>query len=213
YARRLIESTMPLRKRLARHIGEDIVYLSDEIYFLAGEPLLDYSRRNYWRQIENGVGMVHEFYKNFRLARWPGLIRSSKLKSAGVFGSPEKFPRQAPLRIAFVTGGLGKIVLERLLESLNRIPGITAQALVARNTLFGDSVTVSGLLGGTDILRTIQRRLKEFDLFLLPPNCLRSEDHLFLDDLSLEQLRAQTGADVRIAYQNAQEILWEIKKM
>jgi len=179
YARYQIRKSAPLRERLARRLGEDIIYLSDEFYLLAGLPLPDYSRREYWHQLENGVGMVYEFYKGFR---------------------PSKLPRrvETPRRVALVTSRLGKMVLARLIGALNAIEGLRADAVVARNALFGKTATVTGLLSGADVARAIWHTLRCYDRFLIPANCLRA-DNVFLDDMTLDELRKETNAPVLVA--------------
>jgi NifB/MoaA-like Fe-S oxidoreductase len=57
------------------------------------------------------------------------------------------------------------------------------------NQFWGESVTVSGLLTGQDLLREARKKLTEFDVLVLPPNCL-NQDSLFLDNLSLTQFQA-----------------------
>jgi NifB/MoaA-like Fe-S oxidoreductase len=56
-----------------------------------------------------------------------------------------------------------------------------------KNHLFGESVTVSGLISGKDIYETV----KDMDLgeeLIIPPNCLRSEGDMFIDSMTTEEL-------------------------
>ena len=57
-----------------------------------------------------------------------------------------------------------------------------------RNTFFGETVTVTGLITGGD-LKTQLADAPEQEI-LLCGNTLRSEGDLFLDDMSLDELRA-----------------------
>jgi len=56
------------------------------------------------------------------------------------------------------------------------------------NRFWGEKVSVSGLLTGQDLLRYARSVRDQFDLVVLPPNCLNADD-LFLDNLTLEHLR------------------------
>jgi NifB/MoaA-like Fe-S oxidoreductase len=56
------------------------------------------------------------------------------------------------------------------------------------NRFWGETVTVSGLLTGQDLLHAVRSCGKDADVIVLPPNCLNRDD-LFLDNLSLEQFR------------------------
>ena len=183
-AARLIDATATLRRRLARRLGEDIIYLSDEVYLLARREPPRYGRREYWHQLENGVGMVHAFYHRFSPSRLPDRVTP-------------------PRRVALITGPLGAQALERFVAALNRVQGLEVAPLVVENTLYGPSVTVSGLLAGGDIAGAIALRRGAFDRFIVPENALRAEGEVFLDDLSLDDLRQATGADVVVGPDHA----------
>ena len=74
----------------------------------------------------------------------------------------------------------------QILGGLKQIKNLNVNLVPVKNDFFGKSITVSGLLTGGDILRTL-RRSKHGELVMLPPNCLNS-DGLFLDDLKPEDL-------------------------
>ena len=60
------------------------------------------------------------------------------------------------------------------------------------NHFFGESVTVAGLLTGTDIID----QLKDIDLgdeLLFPVSMLRADGAVFLDDITPKQLSEQLG--------------------
>jgi len=77
---------------------------------------------------------------------------------------------------------LSKEVLPYLLDQL----GLKVTLRAVKNRFWGDTVSVSGLLTGQDMLRFARSHESEFDLLVLPPNCLNGDD-LFLDNLTLEQ--------------------------
>ena len=63
------------------------------------------------------------------------------------------------------------------------------------NRFWGESVTVSGLLTGQDLLRSARENCQGCDVVVLPPNCLNQDD-LFLDNMSLDQFRQVLEVDV-----------------
>ena len=75
--------------------------------------------------------------------------------------------------------------------------GLDVRLEAIENRFWGSSVTVSGLLTGQDMLRRARTLRNEFDVLVLPPNCL-NEDELFLDNLSLKQFRIVLGKDVLV---------------
>ena len=77
------------------------------------------------------------------------------------------------------------------------------------NLFWGETVTVSGLLTGQDLLRVARSKIDEFDTVVLPPNCLNN-DNLFLDNLSLEQFTSVLNKEVLIGQYNLAETIKEV---
>ena len=175
YARKFIRSLTPRIRSIADEYGEPIVMLADEWYLIAGRKAPSYSQYPDVPQLENGVGMVYHFYKDFKDAK-------KVLKE----NAPKK-----PWRVAAVTSTLSVPVLERI-QKVCAEANIEVTPLPTVNTLFGDTIHVTGLLTGTDIEKTI-RANPGFDQYLLPGNCLRRYDTKFLDDMTLQELRRRTG--------------------
>jgi putative radical SAM enzyme (TIGR03279 family) len=192
YARRFLPQLEHVARRLTRRLGRRILFLSDEFYLLAGRKPPQYHELDVVPQLENGVGMVWQFYERYRSA-----IRSL----------PHALPRQR--RVGVITSKLGEIVLRRVIARLNRIRKLQVNPLVVSNRLFGSTVTVTGLLAGKDILRAI-RRHPAYDVYLIPANCLRPEDNMFLDNISLSELSAATKSFVRVVPNDARAFIAEV---
>ena len=77
------------------------------------------------------------------------------------------------------------------------------------NEHFGTTVNVSGLLTAHDIIASLNKMGEHFDGVLIPESALRSGEDIFLDDVTLDDLRAhfpkariepvQNGHDYRMA--------------
>ncbi len=180
YARRFLRQIEPLRQTLTRKLGRCVLFLSDEFYLLAGKKPPSYRGFDMVPQLENGIGMVSQFYEHYAKA---------------VRRLPKALSQQR--RVGVITSKLGEDVLRRIITRLNQIRNLRLEPLVVSNRLFGPTVTVTGLMAGKDILRTI-RRHPGYDTYFIPANCLRPEDNLFLDNMSLYQLAASTNSDVRV---------------
>jgi len=170
-ARKVIQQIAPRQEQLLRRLGKRLVLLADEFYLLAGKPIPPYTREEMETQIENGVGMVSAFWR-----KWDRVA--------------PKLPKrlQMPLRAVLLTGLLGPRVLGPLVERLNEIAGLGVEVVALENSLYGPSVTVSGLLPGADFDQGL-RMAAGCDVALLPVNALRAEGDRFLDDVTLEELR------------------------
>jgi hypothetical protein len=105
-----------------------------------------------------------------------------------------------PRRLTLVSGTLTAPLLdERIAPVLRQVDGLDVQVIACENLLFGDSVTVSGLLN----FKSFEAALAPLaaagtigDLVLLPPDSVNFEG-LFLDNrpgqMSPEDLSAALG--------------------
>ncbi|ACX52336.1 protein of unknown function DUF512 [Ammonifex degensii KC4] len=175
----LLEKIHSWQRKFHRCWGTRLVYAADELYLLAGSPLPPASAYEGFPQLENGVGLARQF-----LSGW------EKLKP--------RLPREAsPLRAVIVTGVLAAGLLEPVVARLNKIRGLEVELVVVENEFFGPTVTVAGLLTGRDIRRALLSRPRP-DLVMLPAVALK-DGHLFLDDLTLDELAAELGCRVEAA--------------
>ena len=75
-----------------------------------------------------------------------------------------------------------------------------------RNDFFGESITVSGLLTGQDILAQLKgQELGEY--LLLPCNLLRSGEEIFLDDKTVEEIEQELGVPVKIVEESGADFV------
>jgi len=178
YAAHMIDSMTPVMRDWRRALGERVLFVADEWYLRARRAVPDYRGIDIAPQFENGVGMVGQFVRPWRAVerRLP----------------PEIAPRRS---VGVLTGVSASAFLRPMVARLNRIEGLHVSLVVVRNKLFGPTVTVSGLLAGRDILEALLSRRRP-DFYLLPGNCLRPWDHVFLDDLPLDHLAAHLDRPV-----------------
>ncbi|HAA73941.1 TPA: hypothetical protein DCE37_02335 [Candidatus Latescibacteria bacterium] len=162
-----------------KSLGSRFVYAGDEFYLQHGEQPPDATRYDGFPLIENGIGMVRRFLDDF----------VSKVSSLS-----EKIPSG---RITLVTGQLGRIFLEPMATKLNTRPGTDIQVLPVVNQFLGEGITVSGLLAGEDILRTLKGRDRLGDRIILPPNCVNHEG-ILLDDITPAVISEDMGVAVQV---------------
>jgi len=103
------------------------------------------------------------------------------------------------ITMTVVTGRLGIVLIDRYIKPIlaKYLPEHKIGFLSASNTRFGDKVTVTGLLSGRDIIRTVNASHSEMEPVVLPPNCINHEGY-FLDDMKLEDLQRELGRKVLI---------------
>ena len=167
-AQRLARLVERWQGRFRETLGRGFVYLSDEVYLLAGQDFPHEDAYDGFPLMENGVGMSRDFLNELA-------FQAEDL--------PEALP--APRRLTMASGTLTAPFLDaRVRPVLEGVDGLDVQVVACENTLFGDSVTVSGLLNMKSLrsaLRPLADRGELGDLLLLPPDVVNFEG-LFLDN-------------------------------
>jgi putative radical SAM enzyme (TIGR03279 family) len=180
------------QKDLFARLGTRFVWLADEFYVLAQRDFPGQASYEKMSQFENGVGMSREFITMFNRRR-------TRLREI-------HFNK----RVVFLTGHsaypfLGRQILPFIRNELR----LNLSILPVLNQFWGKTVTVSGLLTGKDLLDVALREADEYDVVVLPPNCLNS-DNLFLDDMSLQQFQNALGKPVVVGRYNLAESIREV---
>jgi putative radical SAM enzyme (TIGR03279 family) len=145
-------------------------YAADEMFLQAG---LEPPGHEYFDDLElqsNGVGAISFLGDSVR----EGL---------------NELPDLSGRRVLLVTGTSMGPTLTRLGDEITDACGAEITAVTVSNTLYGPSVTTAGLLPGVDYLAAL-RAHENHDLALVSRQAL-NDDGVFLDDVSLDDLRAE----------------------
>ena len=168
YSRRFVSFLEARALDINKRLGEPFFFLADEFYLKASLPFPSLRRYGDLPQLENGVGMVPLFLRDAAQA----LLSARKL---------DKF------RVTAVTGVSSFGFVSDFLQKLGEKTGVEIKTLAVKNRLFGESVTVSGLITGNDIITELQK--KEIgDALLVPDVMLKEGEEIFLDGVSLNEL-------------------------
>ncbi|HEX9950815.1 MAG TPA: DUF512 domain-containing protein [Rubricoccaceae bacterium] len=167
-ARMLVRQVARWQAHFRGTMGRGFVYLSDEVYILAGLDFPDEDAYDGFPLMENGVGMSRDFLNELA-------FQSEDF--------PDALP--APRRVTLATGTLtAPLLRERVAPVLEGVGGLDVQVVAVENVLFGSVVTVSGLLNFKSLAATLgplAERGEIGDLVLLPPDIVNFEG-LFLDN-------------------------------
>lgn len=167
-ARRILDRTDAKARDLRRLRGaEGFLHCSDEFYLLARREFPPSEAYGGFEQLSNGVGMCRLFIDE--VTQRAAALRRRRPRIRG--------------RMTLVTGRLGAAFFTRhVLPAVAReLPALRIEMLPVRNRLFGETVGVSGLLSGADILDAATRRDVRGCL-VLPPNSVNHEG-LLIDDM------------------------------
>ncbi|KAI4445658.1 hypothetical protein C823_000174 [Eubacterium plexicaudatum ASF492] len=175
--------------------GTHFVHASDEWYLMAEQELPPEESYDGYLQLENGVGMLRLLIEEFEEA-----MRADEEQNADLYEIKETE------KISIATGKLAAPLIERLAQQfMKRYPHKRIQVFPIRNEFFGEQITVAGLLTGQDL----QKQLQNEDLgsrLLLPCSLLRSGEEVFLDDMTLQELKKALQVKIVIVNSNGQDL-------
>ena len=184
-AGRVISAVSRWQKQCKEENDTHFVYLADEFYISAGEPIPDYEIYDDFPQLENGIGLVRSF-----LAEWEDTKATIR---------PQY---QSPHLLDVVCGTSAAKILTPLLSSLNDT-NLQIRVAPVENGFIGPNVTVTGLLTGKDIADTLYALGGNRTGVIIPGVALRKGEDVFLDDSTPEDIAARLGVPVRVAYSAA----------
>lgn len=179
-----IEAIKVLQNKFMDEIGNPFVRFADEFYVMAGYDIPNADFYGGFNQIEDGIGMLRALSDNIDRD-----IEKLKKKGKGSF--------------TFITGKSAykhsKLAAEKIMENNE---DININAIMIPNKFFGETITVTGLLTGTDIIGTLKENLVN-DYIIIPDNVLKrgyepgEEDlGLLLDNYTLDDIEKETGKEV-----------------
>ena len=193
-AEEVIDMIEGFQKEVMERCGIHFVHASDEWYILAGRRMPKEETYDGYLQIENGVGMTRMLFEDFheavnragRAGRKKGL---ELLKLSPEDRELRRMLHKNPGRkVSTICGMLAYRNSPVILKEVARIrPDIKFMVYPIRNDFFGPRITVTGLLTGQDICKQLKGR-ELGDALLIPQDCLKADEEIFLDDMPLREL-------------------------
>jgi putative radical SAM enzyme (TIGR03279 family) len=189
----LIHLTEQYQKRFRSDWETGFVYLADEFYLRAGQSLPTADYYDDYCQLENGIGLSRLLLDEFaELAnRLPAAI--------------------SPREIFIITGLSAVPVLNQMISQMQKIKGLTLDLIPVENQFFGEAVSVTGLLTGGDIIRTLGQSYKGKTV-LIPEVLLRDGQQTLLDDLTIKDIMESSGAEIVTVDGSAHDLIEKILK-
>ncbi len=182
------------QKKIYEEHGLHFIHAGDEWYILAEREMPEEERYDGYMQLENGVGMLRLLMNEFDEAL------------ADLEGDDRK------VEVSIATGKLAYPYLEKMIEKLQvKFPNVKVHLYWIRNDFFGEKITVAGLITGQDLMA----QLKCQDLgskLLLPCNMLRDGEEVFLDDVTLTQVKESLQVEIDIVKSSGWDFVERILK-
>ncbi len=173
--------------------GTHFVHASDEWYINAGIDFPDADNYDGYIQLENGVGMTRLLFDEFD-------------EAIDCYLEDNNGPYLGSKSVSTITGVLAYDSKLKLKDRLkDAAPNVDFKLYPIVNHFFGEKITVTGLLTGHDIIE----QLKDKDLgdvLLLPCNTLKSDEDIFLDDVTLEELQSALQVKVVVVQSSGMDL-------
>ena len=195
-----IERVEELQKKFIKETGTPFVRLSDEFYLVAGKEIPDAAFYEDYHQIEDGIGMV----RCFRDA---------------IDNSLEELDTDMTGSFSIVTGVLA---YPELLEASRKIkkvnPNIQLDVYEIVNNYFGKTITIAGLLTGTDIVDQLKDRINTKYL-IMSNNMFRkgyeladSTEQIMLDDMKIKDIEEALDVKVIVVDYTGEDLIQKINE-
>ncbi len=182
-ARALLTDLELIQAYYLKTIGTRFVYPSDEFYSIAERPVPEEESYEGYPQIENGVGMLTLMAAECEEA-FPSV--RDRAKAAGLPGKR---------RVAIPTGFSALHFIRGLVEKYGP-PEEEIRVIPVENHFFGETVTVTGLIVGRDLISAMEGI--EADLILISESMLREGTDCFLDDSTVTEVQERLGIPIRV---------------
>lgn len=164
-------------------------YCSDEMYQIADWEIPPYDYYGNFDQIENGVGLVSKFLYEFEEA----------LQYA---------PKHCHRKAGIFTGISGIATMEKVKKLIeNKYKKTELNIYPVKNTFFGESVTVTGLITASDIINSYGKNNFDEDYLIIPSVMLKEFETVFLDNLSIEDLGKSLNKKILVSPVSGEEFL------
>ncbi len=166
----VIAQVQHLQNQYQQAFGTTFAWLADEWFLIAGQDLPSASHYENYPQIDNGVGSIRQFLQQFEQAA-------------------HQLPTQieAARTLTWVVGNTVEKAFQPILHRLNQVQGLTVGLAPLRSEYWGQTMTVTGLLTGQDIVQGLHGKPLG-DAVLLPSLMLKYGTTQFLDDMTVAEL-------------------------
>lgn len=161
--------------------GTRLVFPADEFYITAERSLPAEEAYEDYSQYENGVGTMRSLIDEFDSAY--NTAEEDEIKSCST---------------SIATGALSYKYICELIEKVEKKwHNISCKVYKIRNDFFGETITVTGLITGQDLIA----QLKEKELgetLLLSSSMIKKDSDLFLDDYTISDVENALNTKIKI---------------
>jgi len=165
---KVIKDVNEMQNMYKEKLSTRYIFASDEFYVVSNEELPTYDEYEGFPQYENGVGLLRSFDQEIEDAL-------DKVKTKNVNSK----------NIIFATGKLAYGFMEQIADKImSKFVGLNIKVVPITNNFFGETITVSGLVTGIDLVQQV-KSIESFDLVIIPRSMMKRDEEIFLDNITL----------------------------
>lgn len=195
-AERTIAQVLPWQEKCQRELGDTVVRLGDEFYWMTGRDYPPFEHYGSFEQMEDGVGGARRFIDLFHQHKKH---------------LPKRLKRKQ--RITIMTGQIGADIISPLVaESVERVQNLEIEVIRCKSQFWGEGITVSGLLMASDLLQAAAGH-ELGDEIWLPEVMIRNDERRFLDDMTLSEFATLIQRPVKAIPTRAEALIRTIKQL
>lgn len=167
------------------NIGSRFVFASDEFYAQTNSALPLYDEYEGFPLLENGIGLMRLFHDEI----------CNKLESIdGDIYLDRKY--------IIATGTLAFNFMNSIADVImQKFKFLDLKVIPIENKFFGETITVSGLITGKDLINGINKfdGYERTDGIIIPRSMLKRDEDIFLDDLTLKDVENRLNRNIIVS--------------
>lgn len=160
-------------------LGTRFVFPSDEFYAVANKIIPSYEEYEGFPQLENGVGLMKSFEaeveEELNNIKEPIILNKNYIIATGILAE----------------GFMNEIKY----KTMNKFYNLKLEVVAIENDFFGRTITVSGLVTGTDLINKL-KSYEGIDGVIIPKSMLRHDSNVFLDDITIEDIEDELNVEI-----------------
>ena len=189
-----LEKVKSFQDKFMKEINNPFVRFSDEFYLVAGIDIPEEDFYNGYEQIEDGIGMIRCFRE-------------------AINHSAQDLDKNIKGTFSVATGKLAFNEVSNEMKKLMEVnPNIRIDTYKIINHFFGETITVAGLLTGTDIISQLKGKINS-EYLIMPNNMFRKgyelgpAEYIMLDDTKIEDIERELGVKVLVCDHTGEDIV------
>ena len=189
-----LEKVKSFQDKFMKEINNPFVRFSDEFYLVAGIDIPEEDFYNGYEQIEDGIGMIRCFRE-------------------AINHSAQELDKNIKGTFSVATGKLAFNEVSNGMKKLMEVnPNIRIDTYKIINHFFGETITVAGLLTGTDIISQLKGKINS-EYLIMPNNMFRKgyelgpAEYIMLDDTKIEDIERELGVKVLVCDHTGEDIV------